>query len=153
MINKFTKISLYFATTSTIFALVISISIATNSIGNYDTLSFYAPLATFLVSYSLWQTFMSKCSSIKRGVFIGVLTVILSHYFTWYFMLIGVNIEYHILGLQVGSLNDEPIDLISGIGYMWGYTFLSLLFFGWITIPIGGIVGGMLGYFMKKATK
>ena len=143
MFNSYTKVTLFFALTCSFFALVVSSYIAFDAIGNYDSLPFYATFATFLIAYLLWYTFMSKNHSRKRGVFIGILTVILSHYFSWYFMLIVANIEYYIFNIPIGSLNDIPIDLISGLGYMWIYTFYSLLFFGWITIPIGAIIGGI----------
>jgi len=89
--------------------------------------------------------------TIKRGILVGIFIALFSHYVYWYIALISFNIGYYIFDIPAGSLNEPPIDLISGIFYMWVYTLYSWLFFGWISILIGGTIGGFYVYFRHIA--
>jgi len=146
------KNTLYFATINAFFALLLASYISYSSIGDYHLLIIYAPPATFLTTYIFWYFLIEKPKKhgIKRGIVVGISGALFSHYVCWNFMLIDANIRYYIFNIPVGSLNEAPINLISGIVYMWVYTFYSWLFFGWITILISGTIGGFYLYYLHS---
>ena len=76
----------------------------------------------------------------------------LSHYVCWYCFLIVANIQYRVFGHRLGSLGEEPIDLFTGLGAMWIFTFFSWLFVGWVTVPMGAFLGTLHGYRIKKGS-
>ena len=70
-----------------------------------------------------------------------MIAILFAHYFTWYSMLIVINIQYWVFGLQVNSLNEPPINLIVGLFAMLLPTLISYIVVGWITIPYGVVIG------------
>jgi len=143
------KNTLRFASINTFFALLLASYISYSAIGDYNILPLYAMLATFLTACIFWYFLIEKPKkyTIKRGIVVGISTALFSHYVCWYSMIIGANIGYYIFDIPIGSLNEPPIDPISAIAYMWVYTFYGWLFFGWISILIGGTIGGIFIYF------
>ena len=147
------KNTLYFSLICSFFALLLASYVSYSSIGDYSVLPIYAPPATFLTAYIFWYFLIEKPKkyTIKRGITIGICVALFSHYVCWYSIIIAYNISYYIFDIPLGSLNEPPIDPISAIAYMWVYTFYSWLFFGWISILIGGIIGGVYIYFHHVA--
>ncbi len=74
----------------------------------------------------------------------------MAHYFSWYMMLLVINFQYWILDMKIGSLNTPPIDPLLGLLVMWIYTFFSIFFVGWITLPVGALIGGIYGYWQYR---
>jgi len=144
--------TLRFASINTFFALLLASYISYSAIGDYNILPIYAMLATFLTACIFWYFIIEKHQKyhIKIGIIVGIATALFSHYVCWYIMLIPSNISYYIFDISSGSLNEPPIDLISGLLYMWVYTLYSWLFFGWISLIIGGMIGGFYSHFLIK---
>ena len=97
----------------------------------------YAGIAAFLTSAFLWFIFVALTGQYNKvvGGLIGGLSGILAHWLCWYFLLI---VEF--------LINPERgVDWIGSIGAAMMLTIGSLIFFGWITLPAGVIIGVLVG--------
>ena len=112
---------------------------------NYDSswwrFQFSIAAASILVPAFLWYLIIErkKRLSIKRGIVVGVLGAVLSHYFSWFFI------------LYIGpALDGEIINpLFSMKAALTGST-VSLLLFGLLHLPLGGLIGGCYANYVKE---
>ncbi|EMP05523.1 hypothetical protein LEP1GSC124_0663, partial [Leptospira interrogans serovar Pyrogenes str. 200701872] len=74
------------------------------------------------------------------GIFLGIVIVIISHHLTFYYFILFANIEYWILNIRNPD-NIPPLNPFSGLFVVSIGTLWSLIFYGWITLPIGAFVG------------
>ncbi|MEO6902897.1 MAG: hypothetical protein ABI315_07060 [Bacteroidia bacterium] len=63
---------------------------------------------------------------------------------------IGTNICYWTTGGCTGSLGDPPASIWSMLGGAFAFSFFSLLFFGWITVPCSVLIGLILKRINKR---
>ena len=84
--------------------------------------------------------------SVSRGITVGLLGAALSHFVCWYLFLLSSYIEYLYLGMSI----ENSIDPLSGILAALTYSFVSLLLFGLIHLPIGALIGGCYVTHIKK---
>ena len=60
--------------------------------------------------------------------------------------------EYWILGWASGLLGNEPPgDPLNGLWGAGALALWSLLFFGWLTLPVGGLVGAVLLVWLRRS--
>jgi hypothetical protein len=112
----------------------------------YEVFPIFTGLAAFITSAGLWWVMLAKNGkySFLRGAAAGGLAGILSHYVCWYLLMLSYNLCFWLFGGCRSSLGEPPEDPISAL---WGAIVLSvgsLLFGGWLTIPIGIAAGGIL---------
>lgn len=105
-----------------------------------------APLAALLIGPALWWRFLISVDklSIKRGVLIGLVGSILVHPLTWFFALIFSSLAGMRTiagGFILENPFTHPLELFAG---SFVYAFFSLLIVGWITVLIGGLLGGLI---------
>lgn len=102
----------------------------------------YFGIATFIVTYTLSYFFIEKKENYRkfRLIIISIIIVLLSHWLTWY--LKGA-VSYFTDGFPNTPL-EYIINPINGITAAAVYSILSLLFIGWLTIPISIILSIML---------
>ncbi len=115
--------------------------------------AFCIVLSALLVPFVIWLLLIEwpQKLSMIRGLSAGILGVALSHFVSFYLFLIIANIQYWIFGMSVTSLNEQPINLLAGLVYLWFYTVISYSIFGWITFPLGAIIGLVYSrYLIKK---
>lgn len=112
----------------------------------YELLPLFAGLAAFLTGAISWWLLLERPAkyTLLRGGLAGTLAGLISHYLCWYLLILFRNICYWGWGGCTSSLGEPPVDPLNGL---WGAAVLtlgSLLFFGWLTVPLGAVFGGML---------
>lgn len=118
----------------------------------YHEMPILGGIASFLVGSFLWWRLVARrvAITVKRGLLTGLLIVPLSHYLVWYLSFLTGNFSYWILGQKVGSLDEPPIDPLNGIWAAIPLALWSLLFYGWLTLPLGATIGGILSFWIKR---
>ena len=143
------KISIYQSLTG----FIVGGYVAATAIGEgYDLFPLFAGSGAFIASFALWYFLIEKLNkrATTAGVLVGALSGVVSHYVCWYLFILEGNIEYHILGSWTNSLGDPPMSPVYGVvGAMW-FTLFSLLFYGWVTVPIGAFIGGLFSHQQRK---
>ena len=104
--------------------------------------------ASILVPAFLWYLIIErkKRFSMKRGIVVGVLGAVLSHYFSWFFFLyISPLLE------QKPEILDGGVDpLLFSMKASLTYSTVSLLLLGLLHLPVGGLIGGSYANYIKK---
>lgn len=110
-------------------------------------LIFASVAAAFFVGMILWRKAFTRGRrpTFWRGVTVGVLVGTLSHPLAWYLAMLWA----YLSGAR-GSLGDRTIDPLNGLWASIAYSALSLVVVGWITAPVGGAAGGVLGFIAGK---
>ncbi|WP_078129822.1 hypothetical protein [Leptospira alexanderi] len=142
--------SLTMALACSIIGLVVGLVIAFTAVGDYKTFPIYSTLAAFSTSYVVWNLFVERKENynVIRGIILGILIVVLSHHLTFYFVIISENIKYWILDFK-SLTNKTPMNPFIGFFAVSLGTLISLFVCGWITVPIGAL----LGWFFTKYRK
>ena len=106
-----------------------------------------AGIAAFLAPCFIWYIMIErrKRISVSRGITVGVLGAALAHFVCWYLLLLSSYIKH----LYLGKLIENVIDPLLGILAALTYSLVSLLLFGLLTLPIGGLIGGICGRIFK----
>ena len=84
--------------------------------------------------------------SVSRGITVGVLGAALAHFVCWYLFLVSSYIEH----LYLGESTEKLVGPLEGILAALTYSLVSLPLFGLLTLPIGGLIGGICGRIFKK---
>jgi len=128
---------------------VLVVSIASGE--GYDWFLVAAPLAGFLTGGISWLLLVAqrKKQSVLAGVFAGALAGAVSHYVCWYLMLAGAAACYALTGGCTGSLGDPPANFLQALAGAAVYSAFSLVFFGWLTVPAGGLLGALLAWLQR----
>ena len=139
--NTWTKYGLINA----LLGLAIGIFIAITSIGDdYFVFGIAAPIASFVTGGLAWK-FLVKDKFDSRKIFItGLLTGTISHYITFVLLSVGMNICYWTTGNCTDSLGGPPASILIMLTGGFAFSFFSLLFFGWLTVPYSIIIGLIL---------
>ena len=122
------------------FAIIgLLIGLVVNKLNDsHNNFYIYSSLAGFLTAWLFSIIFIERKKNfdIHRLVGVAILVGIFSHLLCWYLFAIDLNFRYWILN---ESNLDEPPNLLEYIVYVFGPTFFSLLFFGFVTV-FGSIV-------------
>ena len=84
--------------------------------------------------------------SVSRGITVGVLGAALAHFVCWYLFLVSRYIEH----LYLGESTEKLVGPLEGILAALTYSLVSLPLFSLLTLPIGGLIGGICGRIFKK---
>lgn len=100
-------------------------------------------VAAFIAGTLLWRKVFDhgRKPTFWRGVGVGVLIVIVAHPLAWYLLFLLLYFSG-----ESGSLEARTVNPLNGLGASLSYTAASLIVFGWATVPLGGAIGGGLGY-------
>jgi hypothetical protein len=129
--------------------------VAYRAIGEgYRFLPLYAGVSALITCSVLWWLIIERpCRrSVAAGIVVGALGGLLSHPVCWYVQILAANIGYWVLrlGAYSSSLDEPPVDPLNGLWSAFVLSLWSLLFFGWVTIPSGGIIGGVFARLVKR---
>ena len=107
-----------------------------------------AGIAAFLAPCFIWYIMIErrKRISVSRGITVGVLGAALAHFVCWYLFLVSSYIEH----LYLGESTEKLVGPLEGILAALTYSLFSLPLFGLLTLPIGGLIGGICGRIFKK---
>jgi hypothetical protein len=114
--------------------------------GGYEAFPLYASLAALLTGTAAWWLLVALPAAYRslRGALAGALAGLVAHYVCWYLMILGSNVCYWLWGACVGSLGEPPVDPLYGLLGAAALSLGSLLLFGWLTVPAGGVLGFIL---------
>lgn len=148
------KPSILYGVLNAIVGLLVGIDVYTNAIGDgYSIFIFAAPLAIFVTGIFIWHvTMKDEEISLVRVFIVGLLVGTISHYFTWLFVSVFMNLCYWFTGGCTDSFGEPPVSILTMLGGGFIYSFFSLLFYGWITI-LGSVLSGLLLMFIMKSRK
>ena len=94
------------------------------------------------VGNSIWP---QPRATFWRGAGLGALIVATTQPLAWYLLFLLLYFSG-----ESGSFPATTVHPLGGLLASFAYGALSLLFSGWITIPVGGAIGGALGYAAGK---
>ena len=107
-----------------------------------------AGIAAFLAPCFIWYIMIERREriSVSRGITVGVLGAALAHFVCWYLFILSNYIEK----LYLGKLTEYVLGPLEGILAALTYSFVSLLLFGLIILPIGALIGGCYATYIKE---
>ena len=122
--------------------LIIGIYIAVIFIGDgYNAFIIASPIAAFFTGGIAWKRIMKDHLNPTKIYITGIVTGTVSHYITFILISIGMNICYWTTGNCTGSLGDPPASIAVMLPGAFVFSFFSLLFFIWITVPYSILIG------------
>lgn len=135
-------------------AVTGALLVATATGSGYTWFLVAAPIAAFLTGTALWWLFLARRARYGTGlgVFTGALAGALAHYVCWYLVLLGAATCHGLTGGCTDSLGVAPMNVVQAVAAAGLYSLVSLLFFGWLTVPGGAIAGGFLARAQRRAT-
>ena len=106
-----------------------------------------AGIAAFMVPCFIWYIMIEHREriSVSRGITVGVLGAALAHFVCWYLFLVSSYIEH----LYLGESTEKVVGPLGGILAALTYSLVSLPLFSLLTLPIGGLIGGICGMIFK----
>jgi hypothetical protein len=121
----------------------------------YEWLLVAAPAAAFLSGSTLWWLLMERRdrSGTARGVLTGAIAGAVAHYPCWLLLLWASSACHAITGGCTGSLGDAPMNPLQAIPAAAVYSGVSLVFYGWLTILAGGLLGGLLATVRRRSLR
>ena len=107
-----------------------------------------AGIAAFLAPCFIWYIMIERREriSVSRGITVGALGAALAHFVCWYLFILSNYIEK----LYLGKLTENVLGPLEGILAALTYSFVSLLLFGLIILPIGALIGGCYATHIKE---
>ncbi len=124
--------------------MVVGVWVERTSLGDYSQLPIAAPIAAWLGGSLTWWFYCERNKKTRtqtRAAIAGTVGAILAHPLCWYLLILISNFGYWVLGQQQGSLNTPPVDPFLAIPTSLMLGFFSLIFYGWVTVPLGMIAG------------
>ncbi|MBI4930808.1 MAG: hypothetical protein HY841_08610 [Bacteroidetes bacterium] len=111
-----------------------------------------AAMAAFVTGGLFWKIINGNSKDLKtpRVILTGILTGSISHYVCWILVSAGMNICYLTTGKCTDSFGGPPASVASMLIGSFAFTFFSLLFFGWLTIPVSTAIGLFLKFRQKN---
>ena len=102
-----------------------------------------APLAVFPVAFLVWRWLTRDGRKPGAGgvILAGVITGSIPHYLTFLFAGIGMSVCHLVSNGCVDSMGNPPAGFVDMLLGAFGFTFFSLLMFGWISIPLAILAG------------
>ena len=107
-----------------------------------------AGIAAFLAPCFIWYIMIERREriSVSRGITVGVLGAALAHFVCWYLFLVSSYIEH----LYLGESTEKVVGPLGGILAAFTYSLVSLPLFGLVTLPIGGLIGGVYAMMLQN---
>jgi hypothetical protein len=128
-----------------LLTIIIYLSNGNSDDSGFWIFEFSIAIASFLAPALLWYVIIErkKRLSIKRGIVVGVLSTVLSHFFNWYFFLLIGYVSFMIVGPEGTFSGNDPINPLFAIIAALTYSTVSLFLFGILHLPIRGLIGDM----------
>lgn len=103
-------------------------------------------IAAFIAGTILWKIVFGRGRkpTFWRGAGLGALVVIVAHPLAWYLVFLLL----YFLGDN--SFPSETLHPLGALRASFVISWVSLLALGWINVPVGGVIGGGLGYVAGK---
>jgi len=134
-------------------ALTALLVLANTTGSGYESLLVAAPIAAFVAGKSSWWLLVSRKArtGLPRGVLAGALAGAVGHSICWYMLLVGAFACHVTTGGCTDSLGQPPMNPLHAFAAAAGYSAFSLVFYGWLTVPAGALLGGLLAVARRRA--
>jgi hypothetical protein len=118
---------------------------ATNK--SWELLPLAALVAALLTGAAVWRLLVQRAPGPGRWrpLLAGALTGAAAHYTCWYLLFLSANVCTLFSDACLSSLGERPLDPLNAL---WGsavFSAVSLAFFGWLTVPLGALLGWAYG--------
>jgi len=132
-----------------VFGILVSVGAAGDG---YRWFFVSAALAAFGSGTALWRVLPERFPRRRPawGALAGALAGVVSLYLTWYLGYLGANLCFWLTGGCTSSLGEPPADLLTALSGAAALTFFSLLIVGWLTAPIGAVLGWVFGRLSRR---
>lgn len=112
----------------------------------YHLFPVYAGVAAFVTPFAFWWLLVARRAqaTVRGGALAGALSGAVAHYVCWYLLILSRNACYWLWGGCRSSLGEPPIDPLNGLWGALALTFWSLLYLGWVTVPLAALIGAFL---------
>ncbi len=99
----------------------------------------------FLTGFGLWYWRIERRQSTRllAGILTGALAGALAHYVCWYLLILSANLDDLWFG-TTSSLGEPPMNPVQGLIGAAVFSAFSLFLFGWVTIPVGALLGWLM---------
>jgi len=127
-----------------------------NFIGDgYELILYQISFSAFVSSTLAWAWIVErrKSTTLRHYIRTGMISVVGTHFLCPYSIILTLNVQYWILGMDVGGFDSQPSDPLTGILVALFFMTLSLFGIGLATFPVGALIGGLYGYSLKKMGK
>jgi hypothetical protein len=125
---------------------LVGVWIAVAAIGKgYGVFAVFAPIAAFLSGFLTWWSLVARSRSYSwvRRACAGALAAVLGHYICCYLVMVSAFLSQALAFIPPipGTSAPNPFESIFWAGplALW-----SLVLVGWITVPIGAAIGGVM---------
>ena len=145
-VEPFARGALRFGLLCALVGLVIGGYAMHSAIGEgWRLLPICAALAAFLTGFGLWYWLIERRKALRRraGILTGALAGALAHYLCWYLLILSANLDYLWFG-TTSSLGEPPMNPFQALAGAAVFSGWSLFLFGWVTIPAGALLGGLM---------
>jgi hypothetical protein len=136
-------------------ALTAVVVLASATGAGYEWLLLAAPAAAFVSGKALWWLLMERGgrSGTARGVLTGAIAGAIAHYFCWLLLILASSACHAITGGCTGTLGEAPMHPLQAIPAALVFSAVSLVLYGWLTVPAGGLIGGLLATVRRRSIR
>ena len=108
-------------------------------------------VAAFLSGTFSWWLLVVRPNRLRflPAVTAGALAAVFGHFLCWYLLLVGA-FFWHLATGQGHSLGSAPVNPLQAVPAAGIYGAFSLFLLGWITIPTGALLGGVLAAVQRR---
>lgn len=120
---------------------------------DYSYFWLLAMISAFLTGSTIWWKLIEKAgpksivrgASWIRGAIVGALAGVMGHYVCWYLVIVFFSFNNLFNGISADVMSRPPLSLLTALIGALTFTPFSLVFVGFITIPAGALIGGIIG--------
>lgn len=110
----------------------------------FDNFWIYSTISSSVCGSIIWYFFVIKKNKYERGVMSGLIISISSQYILWYMKMVERIFCFYFTGNCTNSFGESPPNIFSSLYISAMLLLISLLSFGWVTLPLGGVLGGIM---------
>ncbi len=117
------------------------------ALGDWRVMLYAAPASAFLSGVFFWWLLVIRPErpTWGRGMIAGALTGLAAHPLAWYLAIL----IFYVAGVR-DSLGQATLDPLTGLAASGVYSLLSWVGLGWLTVPVGALVGGVMALLQRN---
>lgn len=114
--------------------------------GLFNNFWIWSAISAFIGGTSVWYLIIVRSDQYEpdKGAIAGVIISIISQLLLWYMKQSQKIICFYITGGCTNSFGEAPPGFLKSLSISCALLVLSLVWFGWCTIPVGGVLGWLM---------
>lgn len=131
---------------------ILGLYVRSRAVGGYDWFPVFSSLAGGTTGGLLWWSLLARRARYlnENGALIGALCGFVSHYVCWYMLITAYWTCSLVSGGCLSSLGETPMNPFQALLGAFGFSLWSWILFGWITVPVGAVLGALLAVRWKR---